>query len=353
MKSKPGGRPLAGDAPNLLYQKGKFNFGKWKGVPGRANLLDAKRPFSFPLLNLFKAFRLKEWQAIEIGDRDWFLFVVLYDAKALTLASIDLWDKRNHRSYSYQNMSLGSHVQFGDSLYPSDTTFLNKDSSIGIYVHPERNELRLAASCTPAKKTPIMLDLSFTLAQEACLPFSVCLPLSEERAIYSTKILMHCSGKIQAGETSHIFAPSDSLGILDDHKGYYPYHLHYDWVTAFGLLPDKRMAGFNLTDNQVRDQARYNENRLWLGDDVYDLPPIKITHPYGHEGTWIIQDTEGLIDLTFYPEVHHNIETNLGLAGVDYSGPFGHFEGFIRSPLGDEIEASKLYGMGEDKNLRL
>jgi hypothetical protein len=353
MKNEPDGRPLAGNAPDVLYKDGRFVFGKWKGIPGRANLLDAQRPFSFPLLNLFKSFRLKEWQAIEIGDRDWFVSVVLYNAKALTLASIDLWDKKNHRSYSYQNISLGSRARFGESLYPSDTTFVNKDSSLGIYVHPERGELRLEASCMPPKKTPVMLDLHLTLSEDACLPFSVCLPFTNERALYSTKVLMHCSGKIQAGEASHTFAAPDSLGILDDHKGYYPYRLHYDWVTAFGLLPDKRMAGFNLTDNQVPDQATYNENRLWLGSEIYELPPIKITHPYGHEGTWIIQDTEGLVDLTFYPEAHHNIEINLGLAEVDYAGPFGHFAGFVRSPAGDEVDASRLYGMGEDKNLQI
>jgi len=346
-------RPLAGDAPDLLYENSHFSFGKWRGIPGRANLLDAEKPYSCFLLNLFKSARLKEWQAMQIGDSEWFLFVVIYNAKMLTMASIDLWDRKNHRQYSFRNMSLGSRVKFGDSLYSSDVTFVNADSSLAIYIHPEVGELRLEASCTPRNKTPIMLDIVTSLANDECLPFSVCLPLAKERALYSTKVLMHCSGKVQAGEASHVFSFSDSAAVLDDHKGYYPYHLHYDWVTAFGILPDKRMAGFNLTDNQVRDQKTYNENRLWLGSEIYPLPPIKITHPYGREGSWIIQDTEGMVDLTFYPENHHNIELKLGLAEVDYDGPFGHFEGTVRSPAGDEIDASLLYGMGEDKSLQL
>jgi hypothetical protein len=44
---------------------------------------------------------------------------------------------------------------------------------------------------------------------------------------------------------------------------------------------------------------------------------------------------------------------NLGIADVDYAGPFGRFEGSLKSSSGEKIDVSKLYGMGEDKNLRL
>ncbi|MCE5257338.1 MAG: DUF2804 domain-containing protein [Spirochaetaceae bacterium] len=346
-------RPLAGDAPDLLYENGRFSFGKWQGIPGRANLRDAKNPYSCFLLNFFKNSRLKEWQALQVGDREWFLCAILYNAKTLSMVSIDLWDRKKQQHYSFRHVSPGSHIKFKDSLYPSDVTFVNSNSSLSVYIHPEQARLRLEASCMPRNETPIMLDIEMSLAEGDCLPFSVCLPFSKERALYSTKMLMHCHGKVQAGEASHSFNPSDSLAILDDHKGYYPYRLHYDWVTAFGILPDHRIAGFNLTDNQVRDQKTYNENRLWLGSEIYPLPPVKITHPYGHEGAWIIQDTEGMVDMSFYPEVAHDIKVKLGLAEIDYAGPFGRFEGTIRSTAGDEIDVSLLYGMGEDKNLRL
>jgi len=43
----------------------------------------------------------------------------------------------------------------------------------------------------------------------------------------------------------------------------------------------------------------------------------------------------------------------LGIAEIDYAGPFGRFEGRLRSPSGESIHASMLYGMGEDKNVRM
>jgi hypothetical protein len=60
-----------------------------------------------------------------------------------------------------------------------------------------------------------------------------------------------------------------------------------------------------------------------------------------------------MVDLIFHPEVPHDITMRLGLADVDYIGPFGRFEGSLRSSSGEKIDASRLYGMGEDKNLRL
>ena len=72
-----------------------------------------------------------------------------------------------------------------------------------------------------------------------------------------------------------------------------PTSMRYDWVTGFGLDQKGRRAGFNLTDNQVRDQVKYNENCLWLNNKIWPLPPVKVTRPQGSGGEWIVQDTRG------------------------------------------------------------
>jgi hypothetical protein len=213
--------------------------------------------------------------------------------------------------------------------------------------------LDISASSYRKRRTPFSVELSLDLAAPESAPFSVCLPLGLNRAMYSTKILMPCSGRLAAGDAVHEFSPETASGILDDHKGFYPWQMHYDWVTGFGMDRKGRRVGFNLTDNQVKDQERWNENRLWIDGKVHALPPIKITRPYGRQESWIIHDTEGMVDLTFIPESNQEIRVNLGLADIDYAGPFGRFEGSLRSPEGDTIDAKKLFGMGEEKSLRL
>jgi hypothetical protein len=34
--------------------------------------------------------------------------------------------------------------------------------------------------------------------------------------------------------------------IIDDHKGYYPCVMKYDWITALGYAGNGRLVGFNL-----------------------------------------------------------------------------------------------------------
>jgi len=343
-------------APSALVKGGKISFGSWLGIPGSANLLDADRPFHYPLPRFIQRLRLKEWRAIQVGDEDCFLCAVLYDAKFLSMASIDIWDRKKGEKHGFRKMFPGSRFKLPSNLASGETRLESGGARLAIIVDTASNRLRLKAAndvSENGEQELISLDLSFDFSDAGAAPFSVCLPFGPNRAMYSTKALMPASGSLIAGNFSHNFEPSSAIGALDDHKGYYPYRLHYDWVTGFGFDKSGRRLGFNLTDNQVEDQVKYNENRLWVGNDIFPLAPVKITRPFGRESPWNIQDTEGMVDLVFTPEVSHDIALNLGLAEIDYAGPFGRFEGKLRSPSGELISASGLYGMGEDKRVRL
>ena len=128
--------------------------------------------------------------------------------------------------------------------------------------------------------------------------------------------------------------------------------MRYDWVSGFGIDAKGRRVGFNLTDNQVKDQVKYNENCLWINNKIYSLPPVRVTRPAGPGGEWIIQDLEGMVDLVFVPSVANDIKLNAGLIAVDYHGPFGSFRGIIKNGSGEKIDAECLFGAGEQKYLR-
>ena len=340
-------------APERLVEGGSIIPGSWRGFPGNANLIDVHRPYHYPLPRSVKNLRLKEWQAIQAGDDRWFVFAVLYDAKLLSMASIVLYDRVLKRDFGFRHLFPGSRFSLPPRLMDSDCGIRNSHDRLHFSMDRTARRLDISASSYGKRRTPLSIELSLDLAAADSAPFSVCLPLGLNRAMYSTKILMPCSGRLAAGDAVHEFSPDSASGILDDHKGFYPWQMHYDWVTGFGIDRKGRRVGFNLTDNQVKDQERWNENRLWIDGTVHTLPPVKITRPYGRQEAWIIHDTEGMVDLTFIPESKQEIRVNLGLADIDYAGPFGHFEGSLRSSEGDAIDARKLFGMGEEKNLRL
>jgi hypothetical protein len=166
---------------------------------------------------------------------------------------------------------------------------------------------------------------------------------------------MPVTGKLHIGSESISFGDTAQL-IIDDHKGYYPYITRYDWVTGLGRTADNKLIGFNLTNNQVIHQDRYNENCLWLHGQLYPLPPITVTRPQGFKGIWYIRDAHDMVNLEFTPEVHTSVRVNYLVICSEYEGPYGYFTGYVRKAgSGEKVNISKedkMFGMGEDFYLR-
>ncbi|MBM3149128.1 MAG: DUF2804 family protein, partial [Chloroflexi bacterium] len=79
-------------APQSLVRVGKFSFGTFSSQFQRVNPLEAPRAFAFPLPRPFLSFRLKEWQAFQLGNQRYFMLVVLYNAKVSALAQFIVYD---------------------------------------------------------------------------------------------------------------------------------------------------------------------------------------------------------------------------------------------------------------------
>jgi len=316
-------------------------------------MLDVERAFSYPVPRFVKNLRLKEWQAFQLGDERWFIFTALYNAKLFSLAYFQAYDRHEKRRFGFKRIIPGSAFAFSDSLsgsrvaYRGPGTFL--EYAIDLGAGTAKVEVGRAGH---DRSRRFSASFRFSTGPKLSVPQAVCLPLGMNRAVYSTKMLMPLEGELVVGGKTHRFEGASAMGMLDDHKGYYPWRLRYDWVSGFGLDTKGRRAGFNLTDNQVRDQARYNENCLWINNRVWPLPPVKVTRPQGYAGEWIIQDTEGMVDLVFVPEAMNDISIRLGLVQSDYHGPFGSFRGLIKNGEGEKVNAELLFGAGEQQYLR-
>jgi hypothetical protein len=341
-------------APEAAVSKGEYELGRFGTPFCRANLLDAERVYGYRLPRAVKSWRLKEWQAFQFGDRRWFCFTALYNAKAFSIAAFHAYDRERKRRVGFQLPLPGSAFAFGESLSGALVRYRSRSSFIEYACDYDAGSIKVSAQRYDRDaQRSFAGEFRFSCGPKQAALESVCMPLSLNRAIYSTKALMPLEGQLVVGGDAFDLGGPGAMGIIDDHKGYYPYHLHYDWATGFGLDQKGRRAGFNLTDNQVRDQAKYNENCLWINNRTWPLPPVKMTRPRGPGGEWIIQDTEGLVDLVFVPEIANDVHFNVGLAEGEYHGPFGAFRGLIKNEEGDKVQAELLYGAGEQKFLRV
>ncbi|TFG84944.1 MAG: DUF2804 domain-containing protein [Spirochaetales bacterium] len=341
--------------PESIVSDGAFSYGCFNGPIPRTNILDVDMPYHYQVPCWFKKSRCKQWRAFQLGDSRYFVFTAMYEAGIFGLALFYIWDRERKRAHEYRRLVPLRSFGIGEKLNGEQLEFGDRHGHIMYRTDLSKGEVLIEASVSRRGRRPAF-SAGFRLAYNgrqtsAC---SSCLPLGLNRAMYSAKVLMPMEGWVLADDERYEMIGADAMGIMDDHKGFYPYRMHSDWVTGFGIDGKGRRVGFNLTDNQVRDQSVYNENILWINSRAFPLPPVKVTRPHGPAAEWHIQDTEGLVDLLFRPERKNDIKLNALVFAVNYHGPFGSFEGTLRSPDGSErIAVRSLYGMGEKKYLRV
>jgi len=305
------------------------------------------------LPKILKRLRLKEWQSFAASDERWFIFIRLFDAKFLGTASLEIWDRREHRRYGFRKLLVGSPVAQGDSLYPSGRRYKASHAGIELKVDAASGEASALAFAIPKRGPSLTCRLRFSMKSGACAPYSACMPLGLSRAACFSRVLMPASGELVVGDERFVLNGSTAAGMFDDGKAFLPLRHQSDRLSGFGTDASGRRVGFWLSDPDGREPGKFYENRLLLGDRTWPLPPVKVTHPYGPDREWIIQDTEGMVDLVFTPEAPHDFVFTLGLVVIDFHEPFGRFEGVLKNASGDSVAAGVLYGRGETQFIRI
>jgi len=344
-------------SPPKLVEAGQCLMGTFNTAVVNPNVLDVDRPMGFKLPVWVNNLRLKEWEAAQISNEDWFICVAVYNTKLLGTAVIMAYHKKEKRQYLYQCKPFAWQLKLPKNLYDSHCYYHGESLSIDFFNNLEKNriEVKFQAQATPHLPA---IEASF-VATHTTEPIVICHPFAKNRPLYSHKALMPVEGQLICGDITSTFQPTNACMIIDDHKGYYPYVMQYDWVTALGFAGDGRLTGFNLTNNQILEPEIYNENCLWINGKMSLLPAITIERPDGVAGQWIIRERTATnrygerISLLFTPIVDMPVKINLGVVKVDYHGPTGRFSGHIVDNAGHKISFNQFIGMGEKKYIRL
>ena len=340
-------------APDNLVSNGEFAFGTFNTQFKKVNPLDARKPLGTWLPKPILDFRLKEWQAFQLGNSRWFMLAVLYIAKVTALAQFIIYDKERNKKYLFEKLLPAWKVKVPASIWDSRQSYRDKDNSIEIVSALAKGRFYININVRDQKGLPDM-EAHFELFHDEGLvaPIVVSIPVGVNRGMYSHKCLMPMQGSLVLGGEKIEFLRKESFAVIDDHKGFYPYTLVYDWVTTAGYDGKGRLRGFNLTDNQTVDAEKYNENCLWIDGRMILLPPVKFDRPQGPEGEWFIRDRYGMVDLSFKPTVMGKIEMDMMVLKVRYYGPMGYFNGTVKDGSGETLDFGRYFGMGEQKYVR-
>ncbi|MDR2446975.1 MAG: DUF2804 domain-containing protein [Treponema sp.] len=336
--------------------------GTWKHSFEYVNLLDISRPFAKPLPKAVRDSRIKEWQNFLVQDERFLLEATLSNVKFYRWAQVFLYDKESGQKLWFRKI-----LPFSGWRMPLTLSNASVDSrSYGIFfrIHNwlDANIVKVDLDIEPTSSRPsFTAHLEFEIDETKLEPMAVSLLFSEERSMYSYKVLSPVRGDMVFGGQHLSLGGAKTAGLFCDYKGYYPYRMNSTWCNAFGFVAAKgqndqkknRRYGFSIAENQARETFKNNENALWIEGKLTPLPPVRITQPNGIQSDWIIQDMEGMIDLVFTPKESVCNEMNLFITNVEYNIPLGYYNGMMVTSEEERIHVHNLCGLGQKLYMRV
>ncbi len=341
-------------APEALVTDGRFNLGTYCAPFPRVNPLDADLRCGIRLPRWAKNLTLKEWEHFALANSRFYVSVVIFNAKRLALTHVVVYDRESGEKTVYERRVRPQAVVVPSGLWDAHARVVTPGYALEIHNHLAESAHRISFECDSAGGLPTVRG-AFVCHEDPAQhePLVVCMPFRNGRAMYSHKGVFPLEGELCIGGDTYAFEPGDSYAMPDIHKGFYPYVMKWHWTTGGGWNSAGQLIGLNLTNNQVEDQATYNENALWVDGKVHLLPPVTFSMKPGNlDKPWRVRDDEGRVDIEFRPEVTRNIDINVLVLRSRYRGPYGRFSGRIVDSQGESVDIGHCYGMAEDFYLR-
>ncbi len=338
----------------LVNDDGQVIFGTFLTEFKELNLLDAKKPTKFP--NSMNKMKLTLWEASEIHFKEGLLLVAVSDMSFFGITKAVFFDYRSRKTYTWDNTLPSKKTTIAPNLINgSISEGVTNNSHVKFTNNFEVGEAKIEGF----SKTDVdIIEFNVSL-KKLSNPSIVSIPFGYNRPLYSEKNFFKVEGYIEFnGERME--SDSDSLAIIDDHKGYYPRKAHYDWLTSMGKDSNGNYIAFNLTKNQSIKPDEYNENLIWFNGSTSLLPPVKFEKDKdvkytrkGEKQTVHISDDYGMVDITYEVENISAMITHALIVNIDYYITFGKIKGYIMDEDGNKYVLDDFEGVGEDKTLLL
>ena len=336
--------------PKSLVENGNTVFGTFDKEFESMELLKCKKPVGKFFPELFKKFRLSLWEAVEIHLDNGVLLAAVCDMGMFGMVLNIFYDKRKKKVYSWSSIFSSSKTKIAPNLLNGSISEAQTKNSHVKYINNFQEGKCWISGSYFDKENKI--EYKFEL-ERVSLPGIVSIPFGPNRPLYSQKDLFRATGRLMLNDEA-FESNNHTTAIVDDHKGYYPYKAHYDWLTTMGrnVNVEKKYFAFNLTRNQSIDQENYNENLIWFEDRISLLPPVIFKHNENNS-VWTVTDEHDMVKITFdVADDKYHMAVHAGIIDINYYVVFGEIKGYIRDTEGNKYVLDGMMGMGEDKSLR-
>ncbi|MFW9818112.1 MAG: DUF2804 domain-containing protein [Candidatus Thorarchaeota archaeon] len=165
---------------------------------------------------------------------------------------------------------------------------------------------------------------------------------------YNHKInYMPATGSIQIGKKDYFFAPDNSFGLMDWGRGIWPYHTHWLWGSACGIINELPVA-FNIGYG-FGDLSTHTENIIFYDGKAHKIDEVTFHHD-NRDPTkpWTFTSNDERFNMALNPIIPHKEKLNFGLIYLDSSLLHGFYSGEIVLDTGEKIQIKDMLGHAED-----
>jgi hypothetical protein len=335
-------------------ENGNPLIGTWNKAFERVDLLEIRKPYGFPLPRWAKDYRIKERHCFSAQDDRFLLEAIFCNLKLYRMAQVLFYDKESGEKYIFRKIKPGTGWHLPHSL--ANSSIDNHSSHFYFRIHSwlDADTIILDINIESTRRRPsLTVHLAYNVSAQEVTPVAVSLGIVERRIMYAYKALAPVRGDIVLGGRHINLKQKNCSGFFCDYKGFFPYHMQTTICSAMGFIGENRRFGFHIAENQARETNKNNENALWIDGKLTPLPPVLITMPNGPDADWVIQDVEGMVDLTFTPKEQNKTGLKHIITKADFNTPLGFYNGMLKNSEGEQIQIKNIFGTGEKLSLRV
>ena len=348
------------DVPEKIVESGKAHFGTYYDVPPKIDISGMRAPYAgLPLPSFISKLRIKSRLEFSFSVEKYIGIAIFYDFKFIGLGEIIFWDKETGKKNAYHTV-MATRRRFvpvttnrGICACYRKSRFLkiswgrqHQHHALSFKVKGDSARLNAQGFLYSPMEDENHCDVSFVSPSPS---FSRC-----SATWLSTMSLQGQISLVKNKKDTPNFSDVHGLGMMVLNRSYLKMHSKSIYIYAMQKLNEKNISFYLRSSNlDAADSDTYNDNALIVNGEPTALPPVYITHPFGIENRWIIQDTESMVDLAFTPVSIVPRNFNIIALRTSYSIIYGNFEGTLLTKDGEKISIKNFSGILYKNLLRL
>jgi len=349
------------EPPAQLIINGRPVFGTFSGITKQLDIKGVSAPFAgFSLLPIFTRLRIRARLLYLFSFGDYLGSIEIFDNKILNMADIILWNKKTNKKYEYHKF-FGVRQKFVPKNLEKAICFTpSKKFHVRLGWDQKKDRFSIVVELKSHRETPT-LTLSFLshFSDDESNQLISVKPAPTMRRCSATWYVSSnfCGNLGLVDKNNHVkdfIQGSNGTSLLFVNRAYYKTITKGENISAAGKINDKSVTlRLSTTSLDAVDTNKYNDNVLFINGKLFTMPPVDITHPFGINEEWVIQDLENMIDLTFKPSSISSKNLNLIAIRTEYNTIFGFINGIILNQDGEKLVLKEFPAIVKKSMIRL